>query len=52
MRCMKTSLLSEAGRRAGLPALTVIIVMLRYQERYKNAVFNKVLLSIVRFIFV
>ncbi|ECY3560055.1 hypothetical protein AU580_06705 [Salmonella enterica subsp. enterica serovar Newport] len=43
---MKTILLSEAGRRAGLRALTVIMVMLRYQERYKNAVFNKALFSI------
>lgn len=39
----------QAGRRVGLPALTVIMVimvMLRYQERYKNAVFNKALFSI------
>ncbi|EDV5761983.1 hypothetical protein ZH77_004055 [Salmonella enterica subsp. salamae] len=48
---MKTILLSEAGRRAGLRALTVIMVMLRYQERYKNAVFNKALFSIFFFKF-
>ncbi|EAU9186074.1 hypothetical protein CEK75_20070 [Salmonella enterica] len=51
---MKTILLSEAGRRAGLRALTVIMVimvMLRYQERYKNAVFNKALFSIFLFKF-
>ncbi|ECZ9313451.1 hypothetical protein A3T98_14350, partial [Salmonella enterica subsp. enterica serovar Newport] len=39
------------GRRAGLRALTVIMVMLRYQERYKNAVFNKALFSIFLFKF-
>ena len=36
----------RSGQAVGLPALTVIMVMLRYQERYKNAVFNKALFSI------